>query len=150
MKKALAAFLSRAAKLELTSAEHYDQLAGQMAKLQLRDTELLFRDFAGMSRLHYRDIVTLADQRKLDLAEIVSGDCPDLDSIGDPQSLRSPYNAILHGKEIENRVRDYYLQVAASDTDAEVRQVAADFAYEEEKHIDILDEWIAITPRLQS
>ena len=45
------------------------------------------------------------------------------------------------------RAMQYYRSVAEESADAEVRRLAAEFAYEETEHVAALDKWIALTAR---
>lgn len=140
-------FLSYAVKLEEDAAQHFEHLAAAMQACGNADVAALFQQLSGYSRMHmelartrcatYRVVPQLPpgwawpDNHAPEMTTLWSGD-PSLSRLG-------ALKAALLG---EQRGFEFYYSIAGTSADAQVRQVAKEFAHEEAEHVEFLHQWI--------
>ena len=146
--KTLDIFLAYAVKVEEEASIHFDELGEAMEACGNAQAAALFRQLAGYSRLHLQDARSRASGR--DIEALIPGDhvWPDLETpersalwAGDPAlSKRDALKAALEG---ERCGFEFYLHIAETSADPEIRAIAKEFVKEEAEHVEILERWIA-------
>ncbi len=145
--ESLVEFLAHALELEEASVEHYEELADSMEIHNNPQVAELFRRMAGFSQEHANQVRVRAEG--LELPEISPWEfkwtCP-----GSPESscmeeahyLMNTAQAMQIALFNEIRGRDFYLQVAETSPDANVRWQAQEMVEEEAWHVKMLEEWL--------
>jgi len=146
--KTLDTFLAYAVKVEEEASIHFDELGEAMEACGNAQAAALFRQLAGYSRLHLQDARSRASGH--DIEALIPGDhvWPDLETpersalwAGDPAlSKRDALKAALEG---ERCGFEFYLHIAETSADPEIRAIAKEFVKEEAEHVEILERWIA-------
>jgi len=150
MNYTLPEFLAHAVALEQEAAERYLELADMMEAHRNDAVSEVFRSMTRFSQLHRDEIkarVGAVQLPKLKSWEFRWRSPPEVGGEEGFDYLIEPYNALKYARENEVRAMQYYRSVAEESADAEVRRLAAEFAYEETEHVAALDKWIALTAR---
>jgi len=145
-------FLALSLLLEYESADRLGELARLMREQQAGQLADLLERLADYSRKHAEDILGRAEGRVLpDLAtadfawEGLEGpETTAFDSVT-PEMNRDDMLQIALRNEI--RGQDFYTRISLESPDATVREMAAEFAAEENEHVMLLEQWIAAERR---
>ena len=110
------------------------------------DVAATFRRLAHYSRLHAQEI--RAQSKDLQLPKIApwdfeweGGEPPETTESDEVHYLMNRAQALRLAMENEQRAHDFYADIARQAPDAAVRALAAEFAGEEQEHLDLLIEW---------
>jgi len=150
MSYALPEFLAHAVALEQEAAERYLELADMMEAHRNDAVSAVFRSMTRFSQMHRDSIAIRVGSIKLPQLKSWEYRWRSPPEVGGEEGfdyLIEPYNALKYARANELRAMQYYREVAAQATDAEVRRLAGEFAAEESEHVAALDKWIEITPR---
>ncbi len=144
-------FLVHSIAMEEEAAERHDELADALEVHNRPDVCAIFRKLAHYSRLHAQEIRQEAAGRTLPRIapwDFVWGSAegPETGSPDDVHYLMNAAQALQLALGNEQRACDFYAQIARDSKIPEVAALAAEFAAEEQEHIDLLQEWIDRTP----
>ncbi len=149
MSHTLPEFLAHALAMENEAAERYLELADMMESHGKADVASLFRDMHRFSIMHRDSIqqrtsaIEVPTLRHQDFRWIYPPEVGDEDGF-DP--TMKPFDALQYARTNEVRAMEYYQAVARSDSDLATRDLAAEFADEEQGHARELDQWVERTP----
>jgi rubrerythrin len=144
----VAEFLAHAELLEQESVERYEEMADCMETHNNPEVASLFRKLAHFGENHVREV----EQRAAGMAlpKIAPWDfkwstpeSPEAGSFEDAHYLMDRGQALQMALYNEELGRQFYLQVAKTTPDEEVKQIAMEFAEEEAEHVNLLKNWIA-------
>lgn len=145
--ESLAEFLAHAIVLERESVERYEQLADSMETHNNPEVAKLFRKLARFGEKHAHEVEQHA--AGLELPQISPWEfkwsCPESPEsfcFDDAHYLMNTRQALKIARHNEQEGQSFYAQVAADSADAEVRRLAAEFAAEEQEHVQLLDRWL--------
>lgn len=150
MSYTLPEFLAHAVALEQEAADRYLELADMMEAQQNNAVASVFRDMVRYSEMHRDEIrarVGATELPKLKSWQYRWRSPPEVGGEEGFDYLMEPYHALRYARGNELRAMEYYRDVAAESSDAEVKRLGAEFAGEESGHVAALDEWLARTPR---
>lgn len=150
MSYTLPEFLAHAVALEQEAADRYLELADMMEAQQNNAVASVFRDMVRYSEMHRDEIrarVGATELPKLKSWQYRWRSPPEVGGEEGFDYLMEPYHALRYARGNELRAMEYYRDVAAESSDAEVKRLGAEFAEEETGHVAALDEWLARTPR---
>ncbi|MCP3867878.1 MAG: ferritin family protein [Gammaproteobacteria bacterium] len=140
-------FLLHAITLERESVERYEELGDSMEVHNNPQIAAVFRKLARYGELHANEIEQHATG--LELPRIPPWDfkwtTPESPETGDMEQLHylmTQGQALIFALHNETQGRDFYAHVAATSTNQEVRELAAEFAEEETDHMNWLNAWI--------
>ena len=144
--QSVAELLAHALELEYASQAHYEQLADSMHVHHNTDVADLFRRLAVLSAEHAAAVAYRAGDTELPRIPpwAFKWECPNapegsdcLDpAISYAMSTAQAIELALHN---ERRGHVFYEQVAASATDTDARELAAEMATEEREHVAMLE-----------
>ncbi len=141
-------FLAYAIKVEAEAADHFDDLAHEMERCDNRTVADLFHQLSGYSRLHLEEAKARAGDADVTDHMPDQHVWPDLVTpeqtalwAGDPHL--SKLDALKAALEGERLGFEFYHHVAETNSDAEIRTMAKEFAKEESEHVALLEQWIA-------
>ncbi|MBK6295397.1 MAG: ferritin family protein [Rhodoferax sp.] len=150
MSYTLPEFLAHAVALEQEAADRYLELADMMEAQQNNAVASVFRDMVRYSEMHRDEIrarVGATELPKLKSWQYRWRSPPEVGGEEGFDYLMEPYHALRYARGNELRAMEYYRDVGAESSDAEVKRLGAEFAAEESGHVAALDEWLARTPR---
>ncbi len=135
--------LAHAYQMELDAQERYDFLADQMETHNNTGLARLFRELSRIEGLHANDI---AEQMKgMDIPEIRPVDfkfpgeeSPEALDMGDMHYLMTPRQALQLALRAEQNAFAFFNHILKVTTDEEVKGFAAEFAEEEEEHVELV------------
>jgi rubrerythrin len=141
-------FLHYAVRLEAEAARGYERLAASMQAQGQDDVAQLFAKLGRFSLMHLKETQ--------DLYRRHVGSEPDLDSPirwpdghspENPDGGHRPPAADVHGAmllalSLERHACDFYSMVANQSRDAQVQELAQEFADEEAEHVEHLQRWL--------
>lgn len=143
--------LAYARIMERVSAQRYQELAEIMAMHNNREVSELFRRMSENEWLHVRRVDELS--RELSVSdEAVSpggGDRlrgAEIPQFADLHYLSSPHHAVKLAQQYERDAHEFYLELAESASEAELRAAALRLAAEEATHVRELDRWLLRFP----
>ena len=143
----VAEFLAHALEMEVESAERYRELADNMEVHHNPAVAALFRRLADEGDTHAEQVKRRV--ATIDLPNIApwafkwsSPDGPESLAMDDVHYLMNRRQALQLALHNERRGRDFYTQVADRSQNAEVRQLAAEMASEEDAHAAMLRTWL--------
>lgn len=149
--RSLEELLAHALAMENEAAERYGELADQMTVHHNGEVAEFFGRMAGLERQHAGEIAARAEG--LGLPRIApwdyrwpSAESPEAVAIEDVRYLMSPQRALRIAIEHEQRAAAFYKDVAALALRADVRELAARLAQEEQGHTHLLEQWLARFP----
>ena len=145
-------FLAHALELEIESRERYSVLADSMEIHHNAEVAELFRKMAHYSDLHANEVQQRAIGKVLPTIApwAFKWNCPDHPEAPcheDANYLMTTAEALNFALHNELRGRDFYMNVAASTPDPEVRELAREMAEEERQHVALLKKWFAHASR---
>ena len=144
-------FLAYSIALEEEAAERHDELADMLDVHHNPGVAATFRKLAHYSRLHAQEMRD--HSRGSDLPKIAPWDFgwdtmegPETADIGEMDYLMNTGQALQIALRNEQRARDFYFDISQASPDSAVRALAAEFAEEEQGHLDLLEKWLARLP----
>ncbi|SOD91052.1 ferritin-like domain-containing protein [Caenispirillum bisanense] len=149
-------FLAHAITLEQEAAVRFDELAGMLeVHNNHKGVVDLFRKMAHFSRLHLAEAKERAegvDVPKLAPWEFKwpGDESPESGTIEDAHYLMTAHHALTLALASETRGYDFYQGLADKAADAQVREMAQEFADEEADHVATLKEWLTRYPEPES
>ena len=144
-------FLAHAIQLEREAARRYEELSAAMGTEGNRELKAFFGRMAHFSRLHLAQAAERGGFRELpvlqpDEFEWPDGTSPETAGWAGVDALMSPRAALDLALASERSGHAYYAAMAATTTDAELRDIASEFASEEAEHVRELEKLIAACP----
>jgi len=146
----LETFLAYSITLEEEAADQHEELADTLQLHHNDEVGATFRKLARYSRLHARDIRERGKGRAFPV--IAPWDfgwedatAPETADIENVSYLMNTAQALQIAMGNEQRAHDFYDQVSRESRIPEVAALAAEFAAEEQEHLDLLREWMAKT-----
>lgn len=144
-------FLAYSVALEQEAADRHDDLADMMDVHHNSEVAGIFRKLAGYSRLHAQEVRDHA--QGADLPRIAPWDFgwetmegPETAEIGAVNYLMTTRHALELAMGNERRAHEFYASIARGSPDPAVRALAAEFAEEEEGHLQLLQKWLDKLP----
>ena len=142
----LPTFLAYSMVMEDEAADRHDELADVMDVHNNPDVAATFRKLAHYSRLHAQEIRDQASDSKIPKIapwdfEWEGGEPPENADSDEVHYLMNRAQALKLAMENEKRAHDFYADIAANAPDEGVRELAAEFAAEEQEHLDLLIAW---------
>ncbi len=145
-------FLAHAIQLEKESAKRYAELAEAMQKLGNTEVAEFFRQMSHFSRLHQKEAMERGGFH--DLPDLAPADYQWPDGAS-PEAAWAPVDpgidvlgAMRLAMQGEQRSHAYYQKIADETGNAEVQEMASEFASEEAEHVVQLDVWHSNLTRL--
>lgn len=142
-------FYAQALVIERTAAERYRELAREMADNGNVRTAELFLRLAHFEAEHAGRLLEKAAGMKLPSVSSRRLSKAGVSEIANYEFLYRrvpPQHALLMALAAERRAKEFFERTRASAADPEIRQLAAEFAREENEHIAWLDEALASEP----
>ena len=144
----LAQLLAHALDIEFEAAQSYQELADLME--QAGNTEVA-KIFAKMSDIEAKHATILEEQTgDFRLPELTYWqyhwrglEAPENINRAHLHRLMTPYQALSLSLDNEKRAYKFYAGVVDESIDERVRELAAEFAVEEEQHVAWVEEWLA-------
>jgi rubrerythrin len=141
-------FLAHAVRVEREAARRYEELAQAMQSAGNRELQAFFTRMAHFSRLHLADAQARAGFHdlpplKAEEYEWPEGIAPETADWAGVDALMDVPAALQLALEGERRGHAYYLAIASTTTDAELRSLAGTFAAEEDEHVAELERMLA-------
>jgi rubrerythrin len=140
-------FFAYCIALEEEAAERHDELADVLEVHNNPEVAATFRKLAHYSRLHAGEISELAQGRMLPQIapwdfgwESMEG--PETADAAAVDYLMNTVQALEIAMANERRAHDFYAELGRHGHDAEIRRLAAEFAAEEQEHLELLKEWL--------
>ncbi|TIX51612.1 2Fe-2S iron-sulfur cluster-binding protein [Alteraurantiacibacter aquimixticola] len=154
-------FLGYAVKIEEDAATHFYDLAEQMKACGNDEVAKLFYQLAGFSRQHLKEAQERAKEIKADVVvppDYVWPDqaTPEQTSLMAGDAALSKIDALKAALIGERRGYDFYLAIAETTHEPEVKAMAKLFVQEEAEHLKILEasvtreEWIQSNPTVDA
>ncbi|MBT8103977.1 MAG: ferritin family protein [Gammaproteobacteria bacterium] len=144
----LSELLLHALVIELEAKHRYSELANMMAEIGNRKVSRIFSKMSSIEAKHARDIEEQIKGQKLPIltpSEYTwqGPEAPENTDSNRLFHLMTPCQALELALSNEKRAYEFYNDVVDDSTDERVREVAADFAVEEEQHVAWVEEWLA-------
>ena len=146
-----AEFMTYAYAMELEAAERYAEFADAMEAHNNREVAELFRKLSRIEQRHADQIMeqmgwkqappSVADVRWQGLEGPETGDPTEL------HYLMQPYHALQIALHNETRARDFFSHLARVTKEPGVRTGAREMEEEENEHVQLVEEWLARTPK---
>jgi len=140
--------LAHALAMETEAAERYGELAVQMEIHRKTAVAAIFRRLESAEKKHLAEITEMC--RNVELPHYAPWDfkwtgaeSPEAIDTGRVHYQLSVREAILLAYEHERKAAEFYAGVADSAQAAEVKEMARQFAAEEQEHIGWLEAWLA-------
>jgi rubrerythrin len=140
-------FLVYSIALEEEAAARHDELADMLDVHNNPGVAATFRKLAHYSRLHAQEIRDHAKGRSLPVIapwdfgwDDMEG--PETTDIGDIHYLMNTAHALQIAMGNEQRAHDFYALISKESQIEEVSAMAAEFAVEEQEHLDLLKMWM--------
>ena len=142
----LPVFLAYSVVMEEEAADRHDELADVMEVHNNPDVAATFRKLAHYSRLHAQEIREQSEGIELPKIapwdfEWEGGEPPETADSDEADYLMNRARALRLAMENEQRARDFYAEISREAPSEEVRELAAEFAREEQEHLDLLIAW---------
>jgi len=145
-------FLAYSLALENEAVERYTTFAEQMDVTNNPEVAELFREMARLETLHAQEIEKQIGDRKLPENaawefDWPQGDSPEAIDFSETHYLMTPYQALSLVLRAEQRAVEFFETVKRDTSDDKVREVAAEFAEEEQGHVELVRKWRERYPR---
>ena len=136
-------FLAYSMVMEDEAADRHDELADVMDVHNNPDVAATFRKLAHYSRLHAQEIREHTAGHVLPKIapwefEWEDNEPPETADIDEVHYLMNRAQALRLAMENEQRAHDFYADISREAPNVEVRKLAAEFAKEEQEHLDLL------------
>lgn len=135
--------LAHAHHMELEAQERYKYLAAQMDAHNNTELATLFHELARVEGLHAEDI--LQQMKDMDVPEIgpldykwSGSEGPETLDLGDLHYLMTPRQALLLALNAEQNAFNFFNHLLQSTGDDAVKRFAAEFAEEEQEHVELV------------
>jgi len=140
--------LLHALVMELEAAQRYEQLSEMMEKTGNQRIAEFFAEMAGIEAKHARSIEEHVHGRKLPMLTPSQyhwrgAEAPENTDSGRLFHLMTPCQALSLVLDNEKRAFEFFEDVVDDAKDERVREMAAEFAVEEEQHVAWVEEWLA-------
>jgi len=145
--------LAHALALETEAAERYEEIADNLEVHNNPEVAGLFRQLAQYGRKHAAEVEELS--KDMELPHIApwdfkwgteTGESPEAPPIEDIHYMMTPFQALKVAHSVETQAQQFYASVASSTPDKRTKEIAAEFAEEEQGHVDLLVEWLKKYP----
>jgi len=146
--------LAHALALETEAAERYEEIADNLEVHNNPEVAELFRKLAKYGRMHAAEVEEMS--KGMDLPHIApwefkwsteTGESPEAPPTEDIHYMMTPYQALHVAHSVESQAQKFYAGVAESSPDDQTKKIAAEFADEEQEHVDLLVEWLKKYPK---
>lgn len=143
--------LNHAYVLECDAEERYESLADQMEMANNDEVAQLFRKLAVVEGKHAQEIKSRMGSLEAPSRAPWEFDWDDMESpeavdLSDIHYKMSPYHALSIALQAERRAYEFFSRVAEAAKDDDIRKLAAEFAKEEEEHVEIVQAMLKRTP----
>jgi len=135
--------LANAYQMELEAQERYGYLADQMQMHNNVDLTKLFRELARVEGIHASGI--LEQMKDMQVPQIrppdykwSGGESPEVVDMGDMHYMMSPRQALLLALKAEQSAFEFFDYLLKSTDNQEIRHFAAEFAEEEQEHVELV------------
>lgn len=140
--------LLHALVIELEAAERYKQLADMMEQTGNRKVATIFSKMADIEARHADILDEHIRGRRLPVIAPSQYHWRGLEAPENTDSTRlfhlmTPQQALSLALDNEKRAYEFFADVVDDSTDERVRDMAAEFAAEEEQHVAWVEEWLA-------
>ncbi len=147
----LGVFLAHAVALETEAMERHEELAWVMEVHNNPEAAAIFHKLAGYGAQHAAEVgALLARSGGPELApwefDWGGDDAPETSDMAGAHYLMTSAHALQMALRTERKARDWYASVAATASNAAVREYAQEFAEEEAEHVGYVEGWIARNP----
>lgn len=144
--------MAHAYALETEASERYGEFAETMGEHNNREVSELFRKLARIEHLHAEQIL-----EKMGWVEPPAPPAtgwqweglegPETASADSLHYLMQPYHALQIARLNEERAYAFFADLAKRAPAGPMRAAALEFAEEEREHVELIDQWIARTPK---
>ncbi len=135
--------LAHAYQMELEAQERYGYLADQMEMHNNADLAKLFRELARVEGIHAGDI--LEQMQGMQVPQInpldykwSGSESPEALDMGDMHYMMTPRQALLLALKAEQNAFEFFDHLLKSTDDEDTRRFAAEFAEEEQEHVELV------------
>jgi rubrerythrin len=140
--------LARAYAMEVEAMERYDEFAAQMEMHNNLDVAAVFRKLAGAERKHAETMARDLAKRGVSVAASMALAAPGAEGLetdlgDDLHYLMTPYHALEIALRNELRAFAFFDDLARGPLPDDIRRLARGYAQEEQRHIDLVREWLA-------
>jgi rubrerythrin len=140
--------LARAHAMEVEAMERYDEFAAQMEMHNNLDVAAVFRRLAGAERKHAEAMARDLAERGISVAASGALAVPGVEGLetglgDDLHYLMMPYHALEIALRNELRAFAFFDDLAHRSLPDDIRRLARGYAHEEQRHIDLVREWLA-------
>jgi len=147
-KLSLEELLLHALVIELEAMQRYQQLADMMEQTGNRKVAKIFQKMSEIEARHAEIIDEHIKDRKLPMLtpsqyHWQGPEAPENTDSGRLFHLMTPSQAMSLALDNEKRAYEFFADVVDDSTDESVREMAAEFAVEEEQHVAWVEEWLA-------
>ena len=147
-KLSLAELLLHALVIELEAMQRYQQLADMMEQTRNRKVAKIFQKMSEIEARHAEIIDAQIKDRELPMLTPSQyhwrgPEAPENADSGRLFHLLTPCQAMSLALDNEQRAYEFFADVVDDSTDELVREMAAEFAVEEEQHVAWVEEWLA-------
>ena len=144
----LSELLLHALVIELEAVDRYEQLANMMEQIGNAKVANIFSEMSGIEARHAEKIEAQIKGRNLPMLTPSQYRWRGLESPENADSgrlfhLMTPCQALSLALDSEKRAYEFFADVVDDSTDERVREMAAEFAAEEEQHVAWVEEWMA-------
>ncbi len=147
-KLSVSELLLHALVIELEATHRYKVLADMMEQTGNMKVSKIFSEMSDIEAKHAESIDEQIKGRKLPVLTPSQytwrgQDAPENTDSGCLFHLMTPTQAMQLALDNEKRAYEFYSDVVDDSTDERVREMAAEFAVEEEQHVAWVEEWLA-------
>jgi len=144
----LSELLLHALVIELEAVDRYKQLADMMKQIGNTKVAKIFSEMSNIEARHAEKIEEQIKGRNLPMLTPSQYRWRGLESPENADSgrlfhLMTPCQALSLALDSEKRAYEFFADVVDDSTDERVRELAAEFAAEEEQHVAWVEEWMA-------
>ncbi len=144
----LGELLLHALVIELEAAQRYQQLAEMMGRFGNTKVEKIFAKMSNIEANHAETIEEHIKGRNLPMLTPSQFRWRGIESPENADSgrlfhLMTPCQALALALDSEKRAYEFFADVVDDCADERIREIAAEFAAEEEQHIAWVEEWLA-------
>ncbi|MDV7339405.1 ferritin family protein [Terasakiella sp. A23] len=143
--------LAHSLTMETEAADRYREIADSMETHNNPEVAKLFNLLAGYADKHAAEMQELAQGR--DLPHIApwdfvweDGDSPEAADTFQTHYKMTPYHVLQLALKVEQGAHDFYSKISKDSTNEDVIKMAAEFADEEQEHVELLNEWVGRYP----
>ncbi|MBT8089279.1 MAG: ferritin family protein [Gammaproteobacteria bacterium] len=144
----IAELLLHALVIEREAMHRYTELANMMAQIGNKKVSRIFSKMSGIEAKHAESIERQIEGQKLPVLTPSQytwhgPEAPENTDSNRLFHLMTPCQALELALKNEKRAYEFYSDVVDDSTDERVREMASDFAGEEEQHVAWVEEWLA-------